>query len=342
MRKETATITRTGVFRLLLVVAGLIGICGPVRADLFIGAGEDILRFDESTGAPLGTFASIPGGFVTDLIFGPSGDLFVFDRHESRIWRFDGVTGASLGGYGFPMTPGYLLNNWLAFGPDGHLYVTDSAFSVQRLSGPTGTDIDPGFGTSGRIIFEDSPTALAFGPDGNLYVGTAANLILRFDGETGAPLGTFRDPVSAPLDMSFGPGDDLYLMSFFGSSIQRFDGMTAMIEPGFGAFTPESLAFREDGTLFVADEFLGIVRSDPTFTSLQPFIPKSALPFLPGPHRLHLAFSPSAAAPVPEPGTLTLTLVGLVALLGCARRYGVLDNMPVVRRTDSLRIHARA
>src|SRR5690348_3046407 len=84
-----------------------------------------VLRFDQSTGAPLGTFSPSVVGAPTGLTFGPDGNLYVSDFGGSDVVRFDGVTGAFMGDFVSPRSGGLVRPEGLAFGPDGSLYVAN-------------------------------------------------------------------------------------------------------------------------------------------------------------------------------------------------------------------------
>ena len=72
---------------------------GP-DGDLYVSlpnTGDDILRFDGTTGAPLGSI--IPAGDPHPdgpraLLFGPDGNLYVTARDTNQVLRYDGTTGA--------------------------------------------------------------------------------------------------------------------------------------------------------------------------------------------------------------------------------------------------------
>ena len=100
------------------------------------------------------------------------------------------------------------------------------------------------------------------GPDANgdgqddLYVASAdTNQILVYDGVSGAFIGPFAD-VLDPLDLQFSPIDgNLYVSSFGGFEVVRFNGQTgAYIDTPIAGLpdSPWGLTFTDDGTLYVA------------------------------------------------------------------------------------------
>ncbi|AGY60708.1 haloacid dehalogenase [Gloeobacter kilaueensis JS1] len=65
--------------------------------DLFVvGSASTILRYDGATGAFKSIFATstLQNTTLTDLAFGPDGNLYVTDTRNSSILKFDGITGA--------------------------------------------------------------------------------------------------------------------------------------------------------------------------------------------------------------------------------------------------------
>ena len=103
---------------------------------------DQVLRYNGTTGAFLGVFATGGNNGPQDLAFGPDGNLYVLDDGNRQVLRFNGVTGQFLnvfasGDFG---TDGIKL----VFGPDRNLYVT-SGFrgnSVLRFNGVTGQFLD--------------------------------------------------------------------------------------------------------------------------------------------------------------------------------------------------------
>jgi hypothetical protein len=180
-RKFLSLAVRTSFVLLTLLVTG-----SPTHAlSLFVSdrSSDSILRYDGTTGALIGVFAS--GGDLhvpTGIVFGADGNLYVADN--VGVLRYDGSTGAPLpssgnsGAFFFvaPNIGGLAGAEGLTFGSDKNLYVTSVTFNaggfpdgrVLRFNGSTGTFIDA-FVTFNTDL--DFPSSLVFGPDGNLYIG---------------------------------------------------------------------------------------------------------------------------------------------------------------------------
>src|SRR5205823_2151517 len=66
---------------------------------------------------------------------------------------------------------------------------------------------------------------MAFGPDGSLYTTDYyANRILHFDPASGSLLGTFASggALNGPIDVQFGPDDDVYVLNSKSGTLSRF------------------------------------------------------------------------------------------------------------------------
>src|SRR5262249_14567824 len=102
--------------------------------------GASVVRFDSQTGAFLNYFvAPSSAGIRTPgfMVFGPDGNLYVGNVHESSILRYYGPNAATpgapdpaprqSGAYFVPPVGGGLdAPQGLTFGPDGNLYVASS------------------------------------------------------------------------------------------------------------------------------------------------------------------------------------------------------------------------
>jgi formylglycine-generating enzyme required for sulfatase activity/streptogramin lyase len=234
---------------------------------------NNVLRYDGTTGAFLGIFAS--GGGLSGpvgITFGPEGNLYVASEANSCVIRYDGRTGAFIDklidGIGQPTN----LTHALRFGPDGNLYVTGQHNkSIRRYDGKTGKYIDEFVpaGRGGLTIPED----LVFGPDGNLYIASTSNrCVLRFNGKTGAFIDAFVPSGRGGLEMAeglaFGPDGNLYVSSpgKTNNRVLRYDGKTGeplpaqgqtgavFIPDGSGGLTfPIGLVWGPDGYLYVCN-----------------------------------------------------------------------------------------
>ena len=301
---------------LILAVAALSPLPGAQAAVLLVSSGDSnsVLAYDATTGNFIRTFAS--GGGLEEpegLTLGPDGNLNV----TSRRTRCCGITGR--GAFIDVFASGVEDPAGLVFGPDGNLYVSSEiegvSGEVKRFDGTTGAFIDT-FASGGGLL---APEGLTFGPDGNLYVnGGENNAALRYDDTTGAFIDVFAEVIEDPTDLVFHDGN-LYVSSAETSEVLLFNGTTGefigVFASGGGAEETEGIAFGPDGNLYVASELTDeIFRYDGTTGAfIDIFVDEGsgglAMPTF-------ILFAPDI---VPEPGTLALLSLGLLAL-GVVRR----------------------
>lgn len=245
----------------LLVAAPL---AAPLTAqDLLVTSWNtnEVLRYDGTTGAPLGAFVSAGSGGLRQphsATFAPDGSLLVTSFSNDRVLRYDGTTGAFLGAF-IPAGTGGLDGPTSAeFGANGNLFVT-SFFTpgVLEFDGTTGafvgTFIGPGNGLA-------SAETGHFGRGGDYYLANGAgNDVLRYDGATGAFLGIFArgQGLNDPHDAVFGPNGDLFVSSFGTNKVNQYDGTTGafvrtFLPSGNGMISPHGMLFPGDGFVYVA------------------------------------------------------------------------------------------
>ena len=217
---------------------------------------DEVLRYDGTTGAFVGVFAS--GGGLDNpvgLTFGPDGNLYVASGNNNKVLRYDGTTGAFLGQ--FNAASGLQGPRQLNFGPDGDLYVASGSNArILRFDGTSGASLGA-FAFGGGL---NGPTGFTFGPDGRLYVGSVlTDQVLRYDGATGAFLDVFASTgLDGPHDLSFGPDGDLYVSNAFSHDVLRFDGSTGRLRGAFvsdpALVNPLGLIWTASADLLVANQ----------------------------------------------------------------------------------------
>jgi WD40 repeat protein len=218
---------------------------------------NQIKKFDPATGAFLGNLGGAELAHPIAITASPGGDLFVLGDGDTKVLRYDGVTGAYKGVF----ASGLSLPEDLLFGPSGDLYVSNfGTASVLRFNGTTGAPLGTfasGSGLSPNIL------DLAFMPGGDLLVtDNPSGKILRYNGTTGAFVGVFAN-VTGVFAASYGTGGDLFVTRFSGPSpsinqVVRLDGVTGVSK---GVFSNDShldgvddLAFGPGGALFVSTD----------------------------------------------------------------------------------------
>jgi outer membrane protein assembly factor BamB len=234
---------------------------GP-DGNLYVGSlnGNDVLRYNATTGAFMGAFvASGSGGLTTPaldgLVFRPDGKLYVASRDNAAVLRYDATTGAFLDAF-IPANSGGLSSiKGMVFGPDGNLYISSAGTNqVLRYDGTTGAFLGV-FVTAGSGGLSN-PRSLAFGPDGNLYVSSSStNSVLRYDGTTGAFLNTFiaanSGGLTAPAGILFTNGS-VFVASQNSNQVLRYDATTgAFLEATPYAYNPLGLLLDANHNLLV-------------------------------------------------------------------------------------------
>ena len=217
-------------------------------------SGNNIVEFDETTGAFLGEFIAPFAGFESPdtLIYGPDGNLYVSSGKSpetSAVYRFDPDTGALIDQ--FAVGGGLFRPYGIAFGPDNNLYVSSFlSDEILRYDGTTGAFIDvfaAGDGSDPAGL--NGPNGLLFGPDGDLYVTTQGSVavdgipdfsfgfpsqVLRYDIATGERTVFISQPEPFPtsfgfvsfLGLAIGPEDGNLYVSDFANGLRRYDFAT--------------------------------------------------------------------------------------------------------------------
>jgi glucose/arabinose dehydrogenase len=258
----------TGAFIDAFVAAGSGGLGSPYGVafgpdgNLYVpsGTNNDILRYNGTTGAFIDTFvASSSGGMNKPgaVAFGSDGNLYVVDDPANAVLRYQGPSGASpgaplpaagqtgatfvaagSGGLSFPTD--------LAFGPDGNLYVNNTAntLAVLKFDGATGaflsTAVAPG---SGGLSL---PRGLAVDQDGRVYVADQfSNAVHRYD-STGQylddPVVGSPNSVTVAIGLALDAQGRLLLSGKQSNTVVRYDrGVTATLSAA--SATPVSVGY---------------------------------------------------------------------------------------------------
>lgn len=148
---------------------------------------------------------------------------------------------------------GLLNPTAMAFGPDGHLYVSS------RFEGVVYKVDDAGHY---ETFVSDVGVAcgLAFASDGTLIIGDRSGSILRvLPGRKAVPIATLPPSVAA-FHLAIGSDDTLYVTAPTLSARDHLyrvtlDGTVEIVWSGFGR--PQGLAFGPDGALYVVEALAG-------------------------------------------------------------------------------------
>lgn len=284
--------------------------------------GNRITRFDGPTGRFVEHFDHGDGDNPLDtpaaMRIGPDGLLYVVNRGDNRVLRYDPISGEQantfVDGQGLDAPTG------LAFTAGGDLLVSNrNNNNVLRFAGPD--DENPG-AAKGEFITAgsgglDGPFNMATGPDGKLYVASFdTNQILRFDGQTGAFDELFASGglLDRPQGLLFDDDGNLLVASTGSDDILRYapDGSVSTFIDGEGLLhDPNDLTFGPDGNLYVSSRLAQQVLrfNGETGEFMDVFAYGAGMQGTTG-----IVFTA-----IPEPGTMGMLGIGTAALLAWRR-----------------------
>lgn len=192
----------------------------------------------------------------TDVAVGPDGNIYVaeFGTHRVSAFRPDGTFVKAVGERDLAAPFG------VAVAPDGKIYVADAEAGGLLVFSPEGVLIE----TWG----EDRETAhildVATAPDGGIaYAPGAEGGVLFWAAGSADParLSTGGDAASAPAEVAFGPGGNIFILSQRTDAGGTLENFVAKLSPEgksleeipLSLTSPSAVAVAPDGTLYVAD-----------------------------------------------------------------------------------------
>ena len=221
-----------------------------------LDGGPTPVRIDDIPGETI--YVSVGSVWATGL---HQVDNPVFDREGNLFVTYSGSRGQEAPVSIFRVTPagtrepfasGIVNATSMAFGPDGHLYVS-SRFegAVYRVNADgTHEQIASDLGVACGLTFDD---------DGWLYVGDRSGTIFRARDGRATPFATLPPSVAA-FHLAMSPGGELFVS---GPTLGSYDhvhrisrgGEVRAVPTPFGR--PQGLAFSPDGVLHVIDALAG-------------------------------------------------------------------------------------
>jgi hypothetical protein len=252
--------------------------CLPKSAILIVSIPQ-VFAYDAQTGAFASSFRFAEKS-VYGATLGPDGKLWIIDTLAKTIVRYD-LSGTSLGT--FTTTQEY--GDYLAFGPDGNLYVsarTSPRGSIVRINATTGALM----GTFVQSPLDLQVDGMAF-HDGSLFVTYAGSgdaiggSVYQYSGTTGTFIQVVYNNFApyGPRTPVFAPDGTMYVPVWQSPDVGKFDAktLTFISNISLTGLNATSIAVAPDGKLLILSDPLGgsdsVMRYDPkagTFTTLVP------------------------------------------------------------------------
>jgi DNA-binding beta-propeller fold protein YncE len=215
-----------------------------------------IQRYNGTTGAFMGTFASGPINGVRTILF-RGAYMYVASEYTNQVLLYDATTGAYIGVFASAGSGGISGDHGMAFDSAGNLYVSgrnsNNVVKYDTNGNPVGTYIAAG---SGGL---NLPEGIAFDPSGTyLYVASSgSNQVLKYNATTGAYIGVAASSgLASPHYVTFGADGLMYVSSGGNNRILRFTENGSYVDDyvpaGSGGLTdPHWMAFGPNGDLYV-------------------------------------------------------------------------------------------
>ena len=330
-----------------IAFVGLLTLSAPASgAELYISAGKTIYDFNSSGQLANSADVDTINYTAEGLTVGPDNRLYAaiaFGNH--RVDSFDLNLGSHFTGYVTNGQGGIFVPLGDAFGPDGNLYVASNyTNSIDRFYGPSAAvpgSNNPSPSNSGATWSSalTGPVGVAFTPDGTLYAssqnGTGA--IYTFNPTTGAAVSVATSLGSSNVGqiainaagtalyvrdnnqiLEFTIKPDHTLIALGALPLSYADAAT--LDSSYGlALGPDGFLYATtrsiNGSLNPANNGDFVLKINPITGASVPFVQGNINGLTSAQNPAFLVF-----APVPEPGTFALAVVGGVIGLGAWRR----------------------
>jgi hypothetical protein len=288
--------------RIVIFFLVALGGASSLFADLIVSRGASGVDRYTDSGVFLGTVITPGSGGLSDaqgVAITPSGGYIVGDFASDSLLRF-APDGSFLNV--FASGPAIATPFDVVRGPSGDIFVANAGGldTVARLNPSTGAVITANFITDDPMHPTGGPQYLEFGPQ--LAMTDIAGRLFRFDATTGAHISTVL--LDNPEGVAYAPNGDLYVAQRISNNVLRFPfgGGPAEEVIAMGAFggAPADLEFGPNGLLYLsADKIYRFDVSGANGVLVDSF----------GTGGEFMVFTP-----VPEPGTMSVTLIAALAL----------------------------
>ena len=287
--------------RMMLAAAVVLVAAQAGRADfLYVTESNGtVVRYD--TSSPTNAPTTVVSGLTNpaSLAFDRSGDLFIASQSAPSVFiKQDEILRYTPGGSLTTFASNLNFIQGLATDATGNLFASSAGTSsILKFS--------PGGAVSTFATNLVGPTGLATDAASNLYVSINANQNRVAKITPAGSVSTYALGVSNPLGLAFDPSGNLYIAN------PGFLDIVKVMPGGAQSFIPlgesvTGVAVDSAGNLFftAGGASSGIIGEITTAGTVSTFATTSSVP-------KYLTFAPAA---VPEPSSLALTAVGLIAL----------------------------
>lgn len=275
-------------------------------ADIFyVTMSDNTVRKFDTDGNSLGIFANTGMSDPRGLAFDASGNLYVANYDSNSLSKYD-----PNGNY----LPGQSIAQPLNFSV-GVLIDQAGAIYVSNESNARIQKYDAAGNLLARSQALNTPTAMIFDSDGNIRVANrTGNTVFKYDTDLVMLSGTISTNTNRPRGLAMDSSGNIYVANSFTDDISKFTSSGVLLDR-FGSSStmdlPYGLAFDSSGYLYVASEGTNqIVKYTTAGEYVTAWSTGSISP----------RFISFGGTPVPEPGSLALGAICVVAAILAKRR----------------------
>lgn len=304
MKASASTSARNACLPRLALIASLLALPAPAGADLlYLSYPNDntIQKFDLTTGADLGAFATSGLNQPTGLAADSAGNLYVANLGNATIMKFNPLgVGSTFAASGLTAPYG------LALDQVGNLYAADMVGTITKYT-PNGSGSVFASGLASSLF------GLALDPAGNLYASAVFDQQIYKFNPQGTRLPFVMTGLTTPIEpagLACDSAGNLYVVDAGLGSIFKFtpDGTGSFFALPLGGPQPvNGIAFDSAGSLYSANADKTIDKFTANGVGSL-FANTTGQPYL------------LAIQTIPEPSAWAILLLGIMPLLALHRR----------------------